>query len=63
MDILVLNGSPRADGNTAAMVNAFVEGAAENGHKITVVDGQEDFPNLWELPLYIKILIQLRELF
>lgn len=37
MNILVLNGSPRANGNTAAMVNAFVEGAKENGHQITVV--------------------------
>ena len=37
MNILVLNGSPRANGNTAAMVNAFVEGAKENGHHITVV--------------------------
>lgn len=38
MNILVLNGSPRPNGNTAAMVNAFVEGASENGHQITVVD-------------------------
>ena len=38
MNILVLNGSPRPNGNTAAMVNAFVEGAGENGHQITVVD-------------------------
>jgi len=38
MNILVLNGSPRADGNTAAMVKAFVEGASENGHAVTVVD-------------------------
>lgn len=37
MKILVLNGSPRPDGNTAAMVSAFVEGALENGHDITVV--------------------------
>ena len=37
MDILVLNGSPRVDGNTAAMVKAFAEGAAENGHHITIV--------------------------
>lgn len=37
MNILVLNGSPRANGNTAAMVNALVEGAKENGHHITVV--------------------------
>lgn len=37
MNILVLNGSPRTDGNTSAMVAAFVEGAGENGHNITVV--------------------------
>ena len=37
MNILVLNGSPRSNGNTAAMVNAFVEGASENDHSITVV--------------------------
>lgn len=37
MNILVLNGSPRPDGNTAAMVEAFVEGASENNHNITVV--------------------------
>lgn len=37
MKILVLNGSPRPNGNTAAMVNAFIEGAGENGNDITVV--------------------------
>ncbi len=37
MNILVLNGSPRPNGNTSAMVEAFVEGASENGHNITVV--------------------------
>lgn len=37
MNILILNGSPRPNGNTAAMVEAFVEGAGENGHNITVV--------------------------
>ena len=37
MKILVLNGSPRPKGNTAALVDAFVEGAKENGHDITVV--------------------------
>ncbi len=36
MNILVLNGSPHTDGNTAAMVKAFVEGASEKGHMITV---------------------------
>jgi multimeric flavodoxin WrbA len=37
MKILVLNGSPRPDGNTAALIAAFVDGAIENGHDITVV--------------------------
>lgn len=37
MKILILNGSPRPNGNTAALVSAFVEGAKENGHEITVV--------------------------
>ena len=37
MKILVLNGSPRPNGNTAAMVSAFCDGAAESGHDITVV--------------------------
>lgn len=38
MNILVLNGSPRPNGNTAAMVSAFSEGATENGHQVTVVN-------------------------
>ena len=37
MNILVLNGSPRPNGNTAAMVGAFAEGARESGHEVTVV--------------------------
>lgn len=37
MKILVLNGSPRLNGNTAAMVEAFVKGAEQNSHDITVV--------------------------
>ncbi len=38
MNILVLNGSPRPSGNTAAMVAAFAEGARESGHCVNVVD-------------------------
>ncbi len=38
MNILVLNGSPRVNGNTAALVDAFAQGAAEAGHKVTVVE-------------------------
>ena len=37
MNILVLNGSPRNDGNTSAMVAAFVAGASENNNQVTVV--------------------------
>lgn len=37
MNILVLNGSPRANGSTAAMVQAFAEGAREAGHEVTVI--------------------------
>jgi len=38
MNILVLNGSPRPNGNTAAMVEAFAKGAKESGHMVTVVN-------------------------
>ena len=38
MRILVLNGSPRPAGNTAAMVEAFARGARENGHRVDVVN-------------------------
>ena len=37
MKILVLNGSPRAKGNTAAMAEAFKKGAEKNGHEVDVV--------------------------
>lgn len=36
MKILVLNGSFRPHGNTAAMAAAFAKGAQENGHQIDV---------------------------
>lgn len=38
MKILVLNGSPHPQGNTVKMIQAFSEGARENGHQIDVVD-------------------------
>lgn len=38
MNILVLNGSPRLKGNTAAMISAFAAGAVAAGHKVEVVD-------------------------
>lgn len=38
MRILVLNGSPRAQGNTKKMVDAFSEGAVSAGHHVDAVD-------------------------
>ena len=38
MRILVLNGSPRPNGNTKGMVEAFREGAVSAGHQVDVVD-------------------------
>lgn len=37
MNILILNGSPRPNGSTAAMVAAFTEGAKEVGHEVTII--------------------------
>ena len=36
--ILILNGSPRKKGNTAALIDAFSAGAAEAGHEIIRFD-------------------------
>ena len=33
--IVILNGSPRRNGNTVAIVNEFIRGAKENGHHLT----------------------------
>ena len=38
MNIVILNGSPRPKGNTAAMVAAYCEGARSAGHTVTVFD-------------------------
>lgn len=38
MNILVLNGSPRPNGNTTAMIAAFREGVMETRHQVTVID-------------------------
>lgn len=38
MKILVLQGSPRPKGSTAHLVQAFVEGASQNGHECSVVE-------------------------
>lgn len=36
MKILVLNGSPRPNGNTAGMVKTFQQAAVEHGHQVKV---------------------------
>ncbi len=38
MNILVLNGSPRPQGNTVKMIAAFQESAEKAGHKVNVVN-------------------------
>lgn len=38
MNILVLNGSPRPQGGTAAMVHAFAEGAKSAGRQIDILN-------------------------
>ncbi|MBP3195594.1 MAG: flavodoxin family protein [Butyrivibrio sp.] len=38
MKVLVLNGSPRPNGNTAGMIKVFKKNADLNGHEVTVVD-------------------------
>ena len=41
--IVILNGSPRKNGNTAALVKAFTEGAESAGHRVKTffLDGME----------------------
>lgn len=38
MNVLVLNGSPRPNGNTSKLISAFKEGAMESGHNVKVID-------------------------
>ena len=38
MRVLVLNGSPRKNGNTAQMVKTFTEGLEKSGHEFDVVE-------------------------
>ena len=38
MKILVLNGSPHKEGNTAALISAFKEGAESVGHVVDVIN-------------------------
>ena len=38
MNILVLNGSPRPQGNTVKMIAAFQESAEKAGHKVNIVN-------------------------
>ncbi len=42
-NIVILNGSPRRQGNTSALVNAFAEGAESAGHTVTefFLDGMD----------------------
>ena len=39
--IIVLNGSPRANGNTAALAAHFIKGAEAAGHEVRLFDLQK----------------------
>ena len=39
--IMILNGSPRPKGNTAALIRSFTEGAEAAGHSVTRFDLQK----------------------
>ena len=39
--IMILNGSPRANGNTKSLIEAFTKGAESKGHKVTCFDLQK----------------------
>lgn len=39
--IIILNGSPRPKGNTAALIHSFTEGAKAAGHNVTRFDLQK----------------------
>ena len=47
--IVILNGSPRMNGNTAELIKAFTEGAESAGHIVTRFDLQKMniHPCLW----------------
>ena len=36
--IVILNGSPRANGNTKGLIDAFMQGAQEKGHEVVCFD-------------------------
>lgn len=38
MKIIILNGSPHSNGNTTAMIDAFVDGVKENGHILNIIN-------------------------
>lgn len=38
MNILVLNGIPRPNGNTKQMIDAFTEGAVSAKHQVNMID-------------------------
>lgn len=39
--MIILNGSPRVNGNTSALINEFAKGAEEAGHTVTRFDLQK----------------------
>ena len=57
MKILVLNGSPRPNGNTAKMVKSFKDSAVSAGHEVT-----EIFLDTWDWMIWVSSQIMTEEL-
>ena len=52
MHIVVITGSPHRNGTTAALADAFIEGAREAGHDIFRFDAaKEKYPPVWPVSI------------
>ena len=60
MNILILNGSPHVNGNTMAMVNAFVDGAREKHYTFTcqniILENEFLINEFWNFPMRTRNL-------
>lgn len=55
MKILILNGSPRPNGSTSAIVEAFAEGAEEAGHSVEIIKvGRKKLQDVWAVNTAIQ---------
>ena len=57
MNILILQGSPRANGNTAWMAEEYRKAAEAAGHKVTLVVQKDDMQELYPLLAEAEVLV------